>query len=363
MVAFGLQNGGACRLGRHGAAGGQGIPQRRFLLLVDLGIASQGLGVVEQLQLALRRLDLQQPVVDIGETRERIPIEFGDGRPGAIATGQALGGGQWTVMQRMETEVRRTAFQKHAPAGLFPLARDPLRIVQPRQQIAGGIRGQQTVQPVGVEAASLEFRKRSVEQNAGSQRLKQRLLRGLVLRDIQTLAAMPGGEEGIEGPVLAVCVAPEHPPVLEFGQRLERARATLDGAQIGAADAGQIEDRGATGQIHLRHPSGDHALEPDRRALTEFGLVVAEAGQIGQRLPQAREGGLPLALDIGPEDCGGRDLNAVIDLRRLRQTVQQGIEQGHRFLREKPRPSGRGGIAATTVQPPETGAGFPPAGP
>ena len=88
-------------------------------------------------------------------------------------------------------------------------------------------------------------------------------MRRVILGDIQAKTTFFSAQEGIDRPVLAIDLAPERAPVLQLGQRLQLARAGLDGAQVCPADARQIDDRCLTGEVNLFKRSGYGALEPD----------------------------------------------------------------------------------------------------
>jgi multidrug resistance efflux pump len=58
-------------------------------------------------------------------------------------------------------------------------------------------------------------------------------------------------QECIDRPVFAIDLGPEHTAILQLSKRLEFARTRLNRTQVGAADAGQVNDRRLTTGVSI----------------------------------------------------------------------------------------------------------------
>ena len=273
------------------------------------------------------RLHLRQQVIQIGKTGKCVPIQLHDRSPSAAALCELFRSQQNAIGHGVEPEVGPATLREYIPQHVPPLRAARVRVVHPLQQIAHGVRSQQVQQPFGVDGAALEFGHRPIQQHARLQRLTQCLLRRLVLRDIEAETTVLRCKECHERPVPGVGLAPEHAAVLQFGERLQIARARFNGAQLCPADARQIDHRYAV-QRHLRHEPGHCALQPDGRTRAALNVAGAQCQQVGHRRPYQADGRFPLAVLVGPKHrcrrCGGVGVAGNRPAKQFGQTGQNG---------------------------------------
>ena len=259
--------------------------------------------------------------VEARRLREASP----DPPPLALLAAELLGAGELALGLRIEGEARladRAEGSPHPRAPLLPGAR---WIVEPAQDVADRICGQQVVEVRGLEPAPAQARHRGVGE------LRQRAvhrLQGLgVLCDVEAEAAAIALEEGEHRPVAGVLLGPEHAAVLQLGERLQVLRAALDAAKIETADPGEVENRNdVLGPVSLGQRSGDHALDPRRGTGARRLVVLAEREELGQHGAQRGDERRPLLPLVRPQNEGRDGLDvAVVDGCSL-QRRQQGVE-------------------------------------
>ena len=164
-------------------------------------------------------------------------------------------------------------------------------------------------------------------------RAGQSLARGLILRHVQTQAAICGfgGKVSSESPVAAIgmsegCAAHRQP-----GQQLQVRRAILRRPQCVAVHAGKIEDRGIIvrpGKIW--QSAADGGPQPDRWALTEGGVVFAQGEKVRQAAAQGREQWRKIVGGVAPQQRLRPRFRAGIEIRRGAEGGDQSVKRcGH----------------------------------
>ena len=122
--------------------------------------------------------------------------------------------------------------------------------------------------------------------------------------------------------------AADHEP----GEQPQMQRAILRRAQRLPRDAGQIEDRGGIalpGQP--RNGAAERGAQPDRRALTVRGVVVAENEQVRRCAAERGEQRRELPVRVAPQHGLGRHLHPRVVVAG---TAQRGDQGGERCVHE-----------------------------
>ena len=121
---------------------------------------------------------------------------------------------------------------------------------------------------------------------------------------------MFGNEKGVGGPLLAVDVQPHSAAELQLDQRREFRWTLFHGAQLLAADAGQVNDGYGPGGGSRGDGAGLQTAQPERRPGPLLRSVVAEHEQLRRQRPHLWDDALPQALGIRPEHGTRGDLIA-----------------------------------------------------
>jgi hypothetical protein len=214
----------------------QRVAQPLFRGLVRCGAAR--VFVEDDLPLPSRGLAQQfgDPGIEVGRFAEALP----DVIPSTTTVRQLGRGSRRGIVVGIDVQLGATDSAERPPACFVLALTEASGITHPAQDVADWIRDRQLVKVLGFQAMATQ----GLNRRFGKERKRpaQRLSRARVLREFQA-ETFVRQEKRFDGPVAAVPLMPDAPPILELNQRLQSRSAIARSPQLLAADAGQIKSR------------------------------------------------------------------------------------------------------------------------